>query len=129
MDDSAFSEAFLAFIHAAIPSVATAELLILIHSMPARWWTVAELRSELPADVNITESEISACLDALKPHGVIEMDGQKRVRYAAAEPGDTHVRTLARAYNERPVTLIRMIYALRDSKIRSFADAFKFRKG
>ena len=60
MDDSAFSEAFLAFIHAAIPSVATAELLILIHSMPARWWTVAELRSELPADVNITESEISA---------------------------------------------------------------------
>jgi hypothetical protein len=129
MDDSAFSEAFLAFIHAAIPSVSAAELLILIHSKPGRWWTIAELRSELPADVNMTESGISACLDALKPHGVIEFDGQKRVRYAAAEPVDTQVRTLARAYNERPVTLIRMIYALRDTSIRSFADAFKIRKG
>ena|SRR5688572_13953029 len=129
MDDSAFSEAFLAFIQAAIPSVSAAELLILIHSMPGRWWTVSELRSELPADVNISESDISACLDALKPHGAIEFDAQKRVRYAAAEPVATQVRTLAQAYNERPVTLIRVIYALRDSKIRSFADAFKLRKG
>ena len=39
-----------------------------------------------------------------------------------------HVRTLAQAYEQRPVTLIRLIYALRDSKIRSFADAFKLRK-
>jgi len=37
------------------------------------------------------------------------------------------VRTLARAYQERPVTLIRVIYALRDTKIQSFADAFKLR--
>jgi hypothetical protein len=47
----------------------------------------------------------------------------------AAEPGmEGYVRTLAQAYEERPVTLIRLIYALRDSKIRSFADAFKLRK-
>ena len=39
-----------------------------------------------------------------------------------------HVQTLAQAYEERPVTLIRLIYALRDRKIRSFADAFKLRK-
>ena len=39
-----------------------------------------------------------------------------------------HVRTLAQAYEQRPVTLIRLIYALRDGKIRSFADAFKLRK-
>ena len=50
------------------------------------------------------------------------------------EPGfirhiaDRGVRTLAQAYSERPVTLIRVIYALRDSKIRSFADAFRVRK-
>jgi len=39
-----------------------------------------------------------------------------------------HLATLAQAYEERPVTLFRIIYALRDSKIRSFADAFKVRK-
>ena len=38
------------------------------------------------------------------------------------------VQTLAKAYEERPVTLFRLIYALRDRKIQSFADAFKLRK-
>jgi hypothetical protein len=35
---------------------------------------------------------------------------------------------LAQAYKERPVTLFRVIYALRDLKIQSFADAFKLRR-
>ena len=39
-----------------------------------------------------------------------------------------HLATLAQAYEQRPVTLVRLIYALRDKKIRSFADAFKLRK-
>ena len=46
----------------------------------------------------------------------------------ANETLQTHVKMLAKAYEERPVTLIRIIYALRDSKIRSFADAFRVRK-
>ena len=51
-----------------------------------------------------------------------------------AQPGSVpaelaaHVATLAQAYEERPVTLFRIIYALRDANIRSFADAFKVRK-
>ena len=39
-----------------------------------------------------------------------------------------HVATLAQAYEERPVTLFRLVYALRDRKVQSFADAFKLRK-
>ena len=31
-------------------------------------------------------------------------------------------------YAQRPVTLIRMIYALRDTRIQSFAEAFRIRK-
>jgi len=53
-------------------------------------------------------------------------------RNPAAGPVDdatrAHLATLAQAYEERPVTLFRIIYALRDAKIRSFADAFKLRK-
>ena len=56
----------------------------------------------------------------------------ERVRRGAWTPPDdataAHVRTLERAWRERPVTLIRMIYALRDTKIRAFADAFRLRK-
>jgi hypothetical protein len=129
MEDSAFSEEFCGFIHTAIPSVADAELLLLIFKHPARWWALPELRRELPPDVNLTETDTSNRLEALRSRGLVEFDGEKRVRYRAASDAlDAQVRTLAQAYNERPVTLIRMIYALRDSKIQSFADAFKFRK-
>lgn len=39
-----------------------------------------------------------------------------------------HLPTLSQAYEQRPVTLVRLIYALRDRSIQSFADAFKLRK-
>jgi hypothetical protein len=48
--------------------------------------------------------------------------------YRASEQVDAHVRTLTQAYKERPVTLFRVIYALRDTKVQSFADAFRVRK-
>ena len=48
---------------------------------------------------------------------------------APASEASRFVETLAQAYVQRPVTLIRVIYALRDSKIQTFADAFKIRKG
>ena len=38
------------------------------------------------------------------------------------------VAALTKAYNERPVTLVRTIYSLRDSKLRSLADAFRLKK-
>jgi len=129
MEDSAFSAEFCNFIHSAIPSVPAAELLLLVFRQPDRWWTLPELLDELPSDVNIGERETAACLEALRAKELIEIDDEKRMRYhAASDSLNQQVRTLAQAYNERPVTLIRMIYALRDSRIRSFADAFKFRK-
>ena len=39
-----------------------------------------------------------------------------------------HLPILSQAYEQRPVTLVRLIYALRDRSIQSFADAFKLRK-
>jgi hypothetical protein len=39
-----------------------------------------------------------------------------------------HLETLEKVYRERPVTLFRVIYGLRDAKIRSFAEAFNLRK-
>jgi len=129
MEDSAFSEDFFAFIQSAVPSVAAAELLLLVARQPERWWTVAEIRSELPADVNMDDGGIASCLEALRARGLVEIEAQRGARYhAATEALESHVKTLARAYNERPVTLIRMIYALRDTKIQSFANAFKLRK-
>ena len=85
MDDAAFSEEFLRFLRAVVPTVDAAELLLLVQGEPQRWW-------------------------------------------AGPEALDANVGTLAQAYRERPVTLIRVIYALRDSRIQSFADAFRLRR-
>lgn len=129
MEDSAFSEEFFAFIQSAVPSVAAAELLLLVSQQPERWWTVPDIRSALPRDVNLNENGIATSLEALRSRGLVEFDVERRARYqAASDTLNAHVRILAQAYNERPVTLIRMIYALRDSKIQSFANAFKLRK-
>lgn len=129
MEDSAFSTEFCTFIHTAIKSVAAAELLLLLFKRQDRSWVVSELLGELSSEVSIGEADAGEHIEALRSHGLVEVDDEKRVRYRATSQAlDTQVRTLAQAYNERPVTLIRIIYALRDSKVRSFADAFKFRK-
>jgi hypothetical protein len=55
--------------------------------------------------------------------------GNHGYRYNPENPElDGLVRALTRVYNERPVTLVRMIYAPADEKIRSFADAFRIKK-
>ena len=75
----------------------------------------------------MTESDASAYLEKMRACGLVDFDEDKRVRYGAASPLHAQVCTLAKAYNERPVTLVQMIYAVRDSNIKSFSDAFKFR--
>ena len=68
---------------------------------------------------------------------VPSVEALERLLAAYRDPGSTpesdpaiqaHLRTLDQADRERPVTLIRLVYALRDRKIRSFADAFRLRK-
>lgn len=69
------------------------------------------------------------CLELLKTRGIVQAGPGGLFQYdGRLADMDALVRTLAQAYNERPVTLIRIIYALRDHKIRSFAEAFKFQR-
>jgi hypothetical protein len=54
--------------------------------------------------------------------------GPRRYRYQpATQELRRAVEALAIAYNERPVTLVRLVYH-RPSPAQSFADAFRFRK-
>jgi hypothetical protein len=128
MEDAAFSNEFCGFLRAAVPTVDAAEVLLLLHRDPERWWSAEELIGALAPSVSLSASAAAACLAAFQASGLIAAGPDKRVQY---RPGsgelDAHVHTLAQAYSERPVTLIRVIYALRDSKIQSFADAFRLK--
>ncbi len=128
MEDAAFSDEFCRFLRAAVPTVDAAEVLLLLQREPQRWWSAEEVVGALAPSVSLTASAAAACLAALQASGLVAAGADKRVQY---RPGvadlDAHVRTLAQAYRERPVTLIRVIYALRDSKIQSFAGAFRLK--
>jgi hypothetical protein len=115
MEDSDFSDDFCRFIQSAIPSVDAAELLLEL------------MAAAQPMPVG--PGEPARLADALRACGLVEFDRDGRASYrAATQELDRHAQTLATAYRTRPVTLIRVIYALRDGKIKSFADAFRIRK-
>ena len=107
MEDAAFSDEFCRFVQAALPTVDAAELLVAAFRNP---------------EVGL---EAGQAAEALRAAGLLD----ERLRYRPASDAlARHVATLAQAWEERPVTLVRLIYALRDHKIRSFAEAFKLRK-
>ena len=129
MDDAAFSEGFIRFLRAAVPTVDAAEVMLLLQRAPERWWSAEELAAALAPSATLSAAQAAACFAIFQANGIIAVGPDKRVQY---RPGsgelEAQVNTLAQAYRERPVTLIRVIYALRDTKIRSFADAFKLKR-
>jgi hypothetical protein len=126
MQDADFSDEFCRFIQAAIPTIEAAELLVALMAEPDVRWDRAQLPAKLRPALNITDTEAAGYLDLFQARGLLALGRDDRVRYRPASVDlATQARTLAQAYVERPVTLIRMIYALRDAKIQSFADAFK----
>ena len=130
MDDAAFSDDFCNFVRVAVPSVDAAELLLLLRRERARWWSAPEAAAELAPAVVLGESDVARYFAIFQANALVAVAPDKRVQYL---PGlsalEAHAQTLDQAYRERPVTLIRMIYALRDAGIHSFAAAFKLRKG
>ncbi len=129
MDDSAFSDEFCRFIQTWLPSVDAAEVLLLVAREHDQWWEAAGIARALrPSGTTVSEADVTRALEQFQTAGLIAVGPDKRVQY---RPANNDVRAqvdmLAQAYKERPVTLIRMIYALRDTKIQSFADAFKLK--
>lgn len=129
MEDAAFSDEFCRFLRAAVPSVDAAELLLFLARERQHWWSVHEAAGALLPAVALSEPDIARYLGVYQANGLIAAGPDKRVQYRPGHAGlEAHVATLEQAYRERPVTLIRVIYALRDSSIQSFADAFKLKR-
>ena len=130
MEDADFSDDFCRFLQTTIPAVDAAELLLLLRRTPQAATSVQELTRSLRPSVSITEAEAAKYLETFQARGLVAAGPDKRVQYRQASDelrmyGDM----LALAYKARPVTLIRMIYALRDARIQTFAEAFRLRKG
>jgi hypothetical protein len=116
MEDSDFSDEFCRFIQLSIPSVESAELLLALRT------AAGPVKPDTP--------EAARQMEAFRARGLVQFGADGAASYQPATPElAKHADTLDAAWRQRPVTLIRVIYALRDQKIRSFADAFRIRKG
>ena len=125
MMDVDFPEELCLFIKDTIPTLEAAELLVLLAGDPARHWKIEDIIHEL-RPTEIAESEIRRCIALFLARGLVAENQDGRFHYRPASPGlDATVGALAKAFNQRPVTLIRMIYS---RKIQSFADAFRIKK-
>ena len=125
---SDFPEALRAFIQDNVPNIDAAELVLLLARNAQRSWHVDELVAALHP-TQVTPSALRKYLARFESLGLVEQTADNRLRYRepAGELGEA-VEALAKAYNERPVTLVRAIYALRDARLRSLADAFRLKK-
>jgi hypothetical protein len=126
-EDADFTDEFCRFLQEAVPNVDAAELLLVLAREPVRGWNAAEAVAALGA--SYAAPEALRHFESFRARGLVVLHADGRMLYQpASETAAAHVRTLERLYRERPVTLIRVIYGLRDQKIRSFADAFKLRR-
>jgi hypothetical protein len=126
MEDADFSDAFCRFIQTSIPTVEAAELLLAFYREAGEPLSAARAAQRLGPGSTLVQAEAARLVEAFQSRGLLAKDGDT-FRYRGGNDAQ-YVEVLAQAYQERPVTLVRIIYALRDSKIQSFAEAFRLRK-
>lgn len=124
MEDLQFTEPFFKFLQSNIASVDAAEVLLTLYRNPERDWSPGDVLSRLGPV--LSEGEVRKILDDFRGKGLTS----ETYRYLPANQElAAHVKTLALAYDERPVTLFRLIYALRQTGLQALAEAFRIRRG
>lgn len=117
----------LEFIHECVPTYQAAELLLFFAAHPDVDYRAEDIVVAM-RPVVITVAAVTEYTSLFLNKGLIQQS-QGRYRYG---PSTTELELgivdLTDAYNQKPVTLIRAIYGIADSKIQSFADSFKLRE-
>jgi hypothetical protein len=116
-------------IHSSVPTVDALELLVLLVRRPGRTWTLPQLIEALQPAA-LPEPVLREYLAAFKAQGLlVEAPGGALAFHPPSGSKADALAGLLTAYDERPVTLIRTIYAVADAKtIQAFANAFKLKK-
>lgn len=129
MGEEAIQPHVRAFIAGHVDSVLQLELLLLLAAPAhaARDWSAADLAHELRIDPAWVEGQ----LKAMSAQGLLDAGAATAAAYRY-HPRSTElaqaVSDLARAYADRRVTVIGLIFAKPTEKLRTFADAFRIRK-
>lgn len=115
-----------ALIATSIHSVAALELLLLLRRSPDTYWTATAAAATLGA----TEERMSAALESLQRHGLVEQARETvAFRYAPRNDADGQsVDMLASAYETQRLAVLDAVYAAGTGAIEAFAEAFRIRR-
>jgi hypothetical protein len=120
-------QSLIQFIHECVPTYQAAELLLFFASHPEGDFSPEDIVVAMRPSV-ITVPAVKEYASLFVNKGLI-CHTHGRYRYGpSTEDIERGIGELAHAYNEKPVTLIRAVYQIADSKIQSFADSFKLRE-
>ncbi len=121
-------EELLRFIDANVESVEQLEILRILGEAPAKQWNACDLAR----DSQIHPSSIAAQLAALESRGLLKTEMPDGQLVCAYGPKTAQLKgsltQLLQFYKERPVTLIKVVYARADHRLNAFAEAFRLRK-
>jgi hypothetical protein len=113
------------FLNDHVESVVQVEALLLLHARPDEAFGRADVAAALKVEPAWAEAQLSN----LRDRGILSEVAAGSYRWAPATPEiGAAVAGLARAYADRRVTVIGLIYAKPSEPLRSFADAFRIRK-
>ena len=117
-----------AFIAEYLDSVVQLETLLMLHAAPGREWDADDVARDLRIDRAWADGQlVGLCEQGLAVRS--DAGEGRRYRYApAAAAAGAAVDGLARAYAERRVTVISLIFAKPADSLRAFSDAFRIRK-
>jgi len=113
------------FIAQHIQSVEQLEIFLTLGNGGDRSWSVDEVFRKIQSN----EKSISDCLGYFLKESVAILEKEGRYRLSDKSLNLVPIASeLQKAYRERQVTIIEMIYKKPPRQIQSFADAFKLRK-
>jgi hypothetical protein len=117
-------DAVLAFVDRHIESIEHLEILLLLAANQKRLSA-----AEILQTIQSSQASVDQRLASLVGAGLLAKD-EKNCFYFAPKDDETRkvVADLAEAYRTRRVRIIEAIYTRKTDAVKSFADAFKFRK-
>lgn len=111
-------------IRACLPSLDHVEVLLHVRGAASGAACVPAIVTALRTD----EATVSRCLADLTLAGLVRADGASYVLQDSTSAQRGAIDALASAYEERPYELVRAVLTRPSSALRSFSDAFRFRK-
>lgn len=127
MTDRGLSEEVKKFIVEHINSLEQLEILLLLHRHPEKEWTAQNVSREL----RLSQPSVATRLADLERRGLLAIRESSDLlyRYRPQKPDiEPAVDSLARLYPDYRFTVINLIFSKPLDKIKTFADAFRFRE-